>query len=110
MPALNQSQFKQLKMFMTSEEIVNEYQPAEGDRGWRNKSGPESDSEVWNRKRKEATANGLTESIQKHGVVYPVNIGTNVGNSGKRQVTGGHHRIAGALGTGKYLPVTHHEG
>jgi hypothetical protein len=69
-------------------------------------------ADTWQRKAQEANESGLTESIHQHGVVYPVTLGDVPGLEGKPQITGGHHRIAGAEQAGgeQYLQVIHHRG
>lgn len=125
MAAHNSLNPNQLKMFMSAHEIKGEYQPLDGDR-----SGYETDDEVWERKLDEATNNRThwdddegvltrypatqTEHIRQHGVTQPVHLGSgnSWGDSNKRQVAGGHHRIAvmGHLNPDQLMPVLHHTG
>lgn len=100
----------QLKMLMTADEITAQYGPTESDRGWRNKTGYETDEQVWSRKRQEADVNGLTESIARRGVVNPVMLGSEIGRSGKPGLTHGNHRVAGAMGSRQFIPVLHFAG
>jgi hypothetical protein len=69
-------------------------------------------AETWARKAGEAHESGLVESVRQHGVVYPVTLGDVVGQEGKPQITGGHHRVAAAEEAGgeQYIPVIHHQG
>jgi len=102
----------QLAMFMTPREIRTHYKPLEGDRqrsqGTRLTRGqPETDEEVWDRKARESKERGLTVSIQRHGVMSPVQLQTASGYR-KPQVLGGHHRIAAAP-EDSLIPVIHHE-
>ena len=98
----------QLRMLMTAKEIRDEYQPWTGDRKFKNKSGLESDEAFWQRKRDEADMNGLTSSVRQRGVVMPIQVGTEL-SSGKRMITGGHHRVAAAPDEA-FIPVVHHSG
>jgi hypothetical protein len=55
----------------------------------------------------------MHESIQRKGVLAPVHLGTfgRVGSQGKREIVGGHHRIAAAtdVAPDQPIPVMHHE-
>lgn len=135
---------KQLKLLMTADEIMAEYQPLDADRAMfqqlverggehtdrprRTDMGyndphpeggyvrrmrdfqPMSVEETWAQKRREADESGLTESVQNFGVVWPVPLGDVVGLAGKPQITGGHHRIAAAMGGDQFIGVIHHQG
>jgi hypothetical protein len=53
----------------------------------------------------------IWQSVRQEGVKEPVHLGNVFGSVGKRQIVGGHHRIAAALETrpSDYIPVLHHE-
>jgi hypothetical protein len=54
----------------------------------------------------------LYESIEKHGVEHPISLGTSGshGSAGKREIVGGHHRLAAAehINPDQFLPVAHY--
>jgi hypothetical protein len=52
----------------------------------------------------------LGESIEKHGVKSPVRLGQTIGSEGKREIVGGHHRLAvqTRLNPDQPVPVLHH--
>lgn len=52
----------------------------------------------------------LYESVRDEGVQQPVHLGTQFGAMGKREIVGGHHRIAAALDAApdRLIPVLHH--
>lgn len=74
----------QPKLFMTAQEIVENYSPIPGDF-----IGNETPSELWERKANEAEDNGLLDSIKEQGVQVPVSLSFR-----NKVVVGGHHRIA----------------
>lgn len=80
------SESGQLPLFVTGDEMVAAARPHAGDKV----SPDETDQELWDRKKAEADASGITESIDKKGVVRPVRV------TGGGTVKNGHHRIAGA--------------
>lgn len=56
---------------------------------------PETDEQVYDRKRGEADRTGLTKSIKQRGVEMPVMLSTETtGIYGKPNIAGGHHRVA----------------
>ena len=72
--------------------------------------GVESDEELWSRKAEEAGDYGLTDSILEEGVKKPVSLGFSTGSTGKREVVGGHHRLAVMReeSPDEYIPVVHY--
>lgn len=131
MSAKDNMQPKQLKMFMTPDELHAEVQP--GDFG-PHMGGSEreltwDDPNVgWGRKLRRAKGvydpdreyeptPGLYESIEKHGIQEPVLVGhiMEMTSEGKRDVStlyNGHHRVATATdlarqGREVYIPVKH---
>lgn len=122
MAAHNNLNPDQLKMFMSANEIKGQYQPLDGDR-----EGYEDDNEVWDRKLSEASApkpyydmahekvvlnsGSHLDHLKTHGVTQPVHLGNEYGSSGRREVVGGHHRVAvmSHLSPDQLMPVLHHE-
>ena len=53
----------------------------------------------------------IWNSVRQEGVKSPVHLGESFGSQGKRQIVGGHHRIAAALDTrpDELIPVLHHK-
>ena len=53
----------------------------------------------------------LGESIEAEGVKSPIRLGETVGSMGKKEIVGGHHRLAVATSVNphQFLPVLHHE-
>lgn len=89
----------QLKLFMTAKEIVDEFEPIDGDY-----LEDETTDELWDRKALEAEDNGLMDSIQEHGVQIPVSL-----HPWNQHITGGHHRIAAQykLNPHQFIPVNY---
>lgn len=58
------------------------------------------------------SSESLYDSVGNSGVQYPVHLGSQFGSQGKREVVGGHHRIAAALDIApdQPIPVLHHKG
>jgi hypothetical protein len=98
---------QQLKMFMTPEEIKGSYSPIDNDRGFRMKSGYDSDETVWANKRADIAGTPFEASVQSHGVEHPVPLtGKPSRVTGKPMIAGGHHRIEAAK-PGSLIPVEH---
>ena len=91
------AQFKQLPMFMSAREIKSQYMAWGGDREPTGDEGEiETDEELFDRKYKEAVADGLHHSVLSEGVKRPVALEVTHpwwnGNK-KPEIMGGHHRI-----------------
>lgn len=98
----------QLKMFMTPEEIKGSYSPIDTDRGFRMKSGYDSDDTVWANKVADVKGTDFERSVQSHGVEHPVPLTTKPSRvTGKPMLAGGHHRVAVAK-PGQLIPVEHY--
>lgn len=89
----------QLKLFMTSQEIMDNFEPIDGDY-----LEDETTDELWERKALEAKDNGLMESIKEHGVQIPVSL-----HPWNQYIVGGHHRIAAQhkLNPNQFIPVNY---
>ena len=110
-----------MKMFMTPNEIISQWEPLVGDTYV-----DENTSEFWDRALDESKAKNkigdwspeaeageresLHGSIAREGVVGPVHLGWDLGVPD--QILGGHHRIAAArdVAPNSVIPVLHHEG
>lgn len=105
-------QFQQLPMFMTAHEIKSQYRPWQADRRAVEVPDPdightyrmETDSELWDRKAREAPDHGLTKTSVKHGIHTPVPLLEG------REVWDGHHRVAAAAvhTPDSLIPVEHY--
>jgi hypothetical protein len=75
----------------------------------RTKAPPETDEQLYSRKRTEAEETGLATSIAQHGVQVPIALGQTESPSGRPSLAGGHHRVAvmAHLSPDQLLPVTH---
>ena len=79
----------------------------------RTKAAPETDTQLYARKKKEAyhPAGGqsLGTDIEKHGVEKPIALGQHESPSGRPSLAGGHHRVAVMrhLNPDQLLPVLH---
>lgn len=109
----------QLPMFLTAQEIKDNFQPLPGDY-----INSETTPELWKRKaqegsagspadaRKATTKETLRDSIAKNGVVNPVTLGMNTHPGYTAPfVFGGHHRVATAaeVNPNMLIPVTNAE-
>jgi hypothetical protein len=66
-----------------------------GSRPYGSYGGSESDEELWNRKYEEGEERGLHEGIEEEGgIKRPVSLGSKKGSMGKKEIVGGHHRLA----------------
>jgi hypothetical protein len=116
-------QFRQLPMFMSAREIMDRYQPLDGDRDavlGETDERLEDDGELYARKYDEAENTypdwdvSLKDSILQHGVKNPVSLQADdyhVGSQDKPEILGGHHRVA-VMGEHKpdtLMPVEHFE-
>jgi hypothetical protein len=133
-------QFEQLPMFMSAREITTSHQPLDFDRQSVNAEGhppewyrihrgmstndaykhhgpfvQENDDQLYDRKRQEAESRPLAQDIKDHGVGMPVLLedGSNPhggGAQGRRQIVGGHHRVAVMLdhAPDQLMPVRWH--
>lgn len=72
---------------------------------------PETDEQLWERKAEEADDYGLASEIREEGVLKPVSLGSQFGESGKPQIVGGHHRIAvmAEEAPDELMPVLHYD-
>lgn len=119
MSAGDHVQPKQLAMFMSAHDIVNNYAPNPGDRysestDYTSSSGgtyhsseyEETDDEFWERKNDEAWESGVAQSIIEEGVKEPVNL-----SSASRTIGNGHHRVAVMHDQAPHevIPVLHHD-
>ena len=56
---------------------------------------PETNQQLWDRKKSESDESGLTSRIKTEGVQMPVMLATETqGRTGKPNIAGGHHRVA----------------
>jgi hypothetical protein len=62
-------------------------------------------------KRPSTEETSLYDSIQFEGVKSPIRLGQTVGSMGKREIVGGHHRLASQtdIDPNRLVPVLHHE-
>lgn len=104
-------QFRQLAMFHTAEEMMNQHAPMDA-------MGYRTTDELWKTKLREAAnmtpgsgspGGTLYDSIREHGVQSPVQVLHGVFPSGRPALGDGHHRVAVAhsLDPKMLLPVTH---
>lgn len=99
---------QQLKMFMTRDEIQRSYSPIDTDRGFRMKSGYDSDDTVWASKVADVQGTDFEHSVQTHGVEHPVPLTTKASRvTGKPMLAGGHHRVAVSK-PDQLIPVEHY--
>ena len=98
----------------TTQGFENEYVPSEGQ--YRRQASHEGvhteDSDaLWERKLDESWDDGLHVSIDESGVKSPIRLGQQKGSEGKRQIVGGHHRLASAtdIDDQQLVPVLHDE-
>lgn len=98
--AMASPQFRQLPMFMSAREIRSQYSPWPGDRfevQTRQGLRDETDAEMWNRKRRQASQGSLDRKILSEGVRNPVYLESPDPKEPLDRgpyLLGGHHRIA----------------
>jgi len=96
---------KQLRMFMTPQEIMDNYEPNPFENKWNaEQNRKENNEELWARKADEADKSGLTGDIKEKGVGLPISLDMHTNT-----VNDGHHRVAAAhrLNPDQFMPIVY---
>ena len=96
---------KQLRMFMTPQEIMDNYEPNPFENKWNAEhKRKENTEELWARKADEADKSGLTGDIKEKGVGLPISLDMHTNT-----VNDGHHRVAAAhrLNPDQFMPIVY---
>lgn len=95
---------KQLSLFMTPAEIMEEYHPNPADHMNKPNGSKETVDELYERKLDESINNGLYDSVREHGVHIPISL-----NEHMMRIVGGHHRLAAMahINPHQFVPVTY---
>ena len=62
-----------------------------------------TEDEFWDRKSNEASSSGVRASVQRHGIVNPVELGV---SGGEVEIRNGYHRVASA-DDHAFIPITY---
>lgn len=119
MSNVNPRQFEQLRMLMRPDEIMSQFELSHGDRRvvplGPGQDRRENDSELLDRKYRQAQNKGLADQISSQGVSNPIELSHGltrdvIGWEQGPTVLDGHHRLAVSArdSPDRYIPVVHH--